>query len=651
MRAIRILLVLGGFCALAAAATGFAAETTDPVPMRTTLIALKVDADVPLPLRTSFQAVPPTLTIGFPGRRVTSSLPERSVVGSGIIQHITAGYESGPSRQGRRVLSSLQIVLSAPYAYRVRSEPGQVVVEIRHPASAGRASAMEVGLRGGTMSGGLASGAVTERFRAMQKALAFATSTPVTLQVNDAGILPALSPTASEMGHSSPGSAAPSLTRPQAAIVSPSSARRRASGPPIGWWLAWLAAGAGCAACGAWCVSRSAEKIWASLRVTAPARVGTRPASGVVLVDQLVWRAFERQGYQLTAERELTEPPLGTFRVIMKDGAKAALLFVGYGPLFEKQTVERFLRAMREASTAQGFLVAAGSFTVPAQRIAKEHQVALIEREQLTELLSVGAGSEHFATQLEQGRVRFEEAQQQLRRYADELDALRRQRNEASWYLGEERAKSAALDTQLAELGRQVGRYEATITQWEQEAAALRKQWDESQWYLGESQNRVRHAEGHLAVVQERAAQLHEQFQASVDRGRALQGMLDQLAQELKALHTYGERRRRVRVVIPATAVELLSGEEGSALSIAPRNISGGGLGLESDRAITADATMRVRLRLPDQEPIESKAQLKWQRAEGVLGRYQSGCRWIGLPASTRALIEQLVAEAQSSPM
>ena len=367
-----------------------------------------------------------------------------------------------------------------------------------------------------------------------------------------------------------------------------------------------------------------------------------RVPAGVVLVDQLVWRAFERQGYQLVTETELTQPLLGTLRVIMKDGAKAALLFVGQGPLFEKQTVERFLRAMRKADAAQGFLVAAGSFTVPAQRIAKEHQVVLIEREQLTELLSTGAGSESFTKQLEQSRVRFEEVQETLRQYANELDTLRRQRNEASWSLGEERAKSAKLEAQFAELGQQFSRYDATITRWEQDALALRKRWEEGQWYLGEGQSRIRYLESQLGELQ-------RQLEASADRRGALQHTLDRLTQELQALRTYGERRRRVRAMIPETAVELVYGEDGSVLEASPRDISSGGVGLAFDRPITANTSMRVRLRLPGREPIASKAKLMWQRSEGEPARYQSGCRLIGLSASTRALIEQLVEEAQSS--
>ena len=308
-------------------------------------------------------------------------------------------------------------------------------------------------------------------------------------------------------------------------------------------------------------------------------------------------------------------------------------MFVGHGPLFEKQTVERFFRAMREADAAQGFLVAAGSFTVPAQRMAKAHHVVLIEREQLTELLGAGAGSESFTKQLEQSRVRLEEAQETVRNYASEVDTLRRQRNEASWCLGEERATSAAVEAQLAALGQQVSGYEATIKQWEQEASTLRQQLEESQWYLGEAHNRIRHVDNQLLAVQ------------------AIAEELQQVKEELEALRTYGERRRWARARIPETTMELQvgNGKDRCALSVSPRDISSRGVGLESDRAIAANALMRVRLQFPGREPIESKAQLRWQRSEGQPARYQSGCRLIGLPASTRALIERLVGEAHSS--
>jgi predicted nucleic acid-binding Zn-ribbon protein len=414
-----------------------------------------------------------------------------------------------------------------------------------------------------------------------------------------------------------------------------------------------------------------------------------RLPSGVLLIDQLVWKAFERQGYQLIAERGLAQPPFGTARVMIKEGVKAVLLFVGHGPFFEKQTVERFIRVMREAGVEQGFLVASGSFTVPAQRLAKEHHVALIGREQLTELLSTGAGSEYFAKQLEQSRVRLDEAKETLNQYAAELETLRRQRNEASWCLGEERARAAQLEAQLAELGEQINRHHGEIQRWEREAAALRKQWEESEWYLGESKARIRHLETQLTAMQDQAgrletaererreaqhtlgeerarrlelevqlADLQKRWEESQARERVLQDAvlelqvsLTQLKEELKALQAFGDRRAHPRAEVPQATIEVRDGQEGEPLFAGPlRDVSASGVGVTSDQELPVARTARVRLSFPGREPIESKSRLIWQRAaEGPSLRYRSGFRLLGLSSSTRAAIEQLIWELQAS--
>ena len=74
------------------------------------------------------------------------------------------------------------------------------------------------------------------------------------------------------------------------------------------------------------------------------------------MLDQLVWRAFERQGYQLVQTIEANRPT-GTIRVIAKEGAKSALMCVGEGSFFEKTLVEQFVRAMRDAQLSQGYLI------------------------------------------------------------------------------------------------------------------------------------------------------------------------------------------------------------------------------------------------------------------------------------------------------
>ena len=113
-----------------------AAETSSAGALSKTYIVLKLDAGEPVPIRTRFQDSPPTIIIEFPTSRVVGSLPERSIVSKGIIQAITANYDTEGGGQ-RRFLRSVHIGLNAAYSSNVRSEPGHVVVEIIHPASTG----------------------------------------------------------------------------------------------------------------------------------------------------------------------------------------------------------------------------------------------------------------------------------------------------------------------------------------------------------------------------------------------------------------------------------------------------------------------------------------------------------------------------------
>lgn len=657
-------------------AASFAAETDDPVAKHTTLILLKVDAAIPLDVATSFRERPPTIVIQFPPRQVIATIPDRSTVAKGIVQTIAARYGPAPSAgEAGRFLESLQIVLSAPYAHRVRSELGRIVVEIDHPVSVGTAS-VEVGLRGGTIITGVVPRSVTDRFRAMQEALARATPASWTLRAGSAPGQPAAS--------KPPAAAAPSVgvpAQPDAPAASRPSAvlpiHREA--PPTLLWIvlaliATLAGGAGAqhiARAGGW-------SAWWAQRAAAATQ--PRVPSGMILIDQLVWKAFERQGHQLIVETELTQPPFGTLRVIAKDGAKRALLFVGHGPFFEKQTVERFIRAMREVDVEDGLLVAAGSFTVPAQRIAKEHRVTLIGREQLTELLSAGAGSEYFAKQLEQQHARLEEAKETLQQVAGELDTLRRQRNEASWYLGEERARSAKLEAQLEEFHQQLRRYETDLQRWQQDATTLRKQWEENEWYLGESRERARHLESRLTeaepiiqrvetaertqqeasqqlgaertqrvAVEARLAEVQQELQDVLTRERTLQETVTQLQQELAVFRAHGERRRQTRVHVPEATAELRNGKEGLVWTGTVCNLSRTGVGLECPEELPALPWFRMRIQIPGCDPIESKAQVRWQQAGEQSARYRSGCKFVGLATATRALIDELVAASPAS--
>ena len=651
-------LALGACVLFVMPGRGWAAETADPILMKKTVIILKLGSHKPLETRTSFSANPPTITILFPSWQVISALPERSAISTGLIQMMTARYESSPGPHSQRFLRSVDIVLSAPYAHRVRSEPGRVVVEIEHPASVGSTD-VEVGLKGGTIVGGFARSRPSERFQAMQEALTRATPTPWTLQV----IPP---PPASEQPSVTAFAQRPASTSPVVihAPAKPAAPTSSGSSP-----LVWVAVAVALAIIG----TEGARRL--------PARLASRPAtarppSGIMLIDQLVWRAFERQGYALLAEMEITQPLAGTLRVIVKDGVKAAFMVVGNGLFFEKQTVQQFLEAMRTAEMEQGFLVASGSFTVPAQRLAQEHQVTLIGREQLTELLSIGARSEYLTRELEEQRARIEEAKETLQQYAEELDTLRRQRNEASWYLGEERAKSAGLESQVEAVTQQLRHHEAQLQRWQQEAATIRKQWEENEWYVGEARARVGDLERHVTALQDLAArvesaqrerdeatwylgeerargetfeaqlaQLQRHLEESTARERTLQAALDQLKQELGALRTlFRERRRGARAPVAGAHLELRDGSNEPIFAGSPRDVSRTGVGIESDQELPERASARIRMSLPGCDLIESRAQLKWRRVtEGTPPRYQVGYRLLGISKATRELIQQIV--------
>jgi hypothetical protein len=645
----------------ALAAPAGAAETADPTPMGATSVVIKVGATEPVPVETRFQPSPPTIIVSFPPRRVLGSLPEQSPVAKSVIQSIGTRYDGRRTfAHGSRFIEELRIALSGPYPYRVYSEAGQIRVEIDHPVTI-RSAAVEVGLSGGTVISGLRRATISERFRAMQDAMASAMPVPWSMNIESPapaqpapGAAPATAISAGAgAAPSEPGSgpAAPSGTAPRPSI----------------WLIAALAA------------SLFGLIAWRSGafesfgRPAAEARYARLP-SGVVFIDQLVWRAFERQGYQLVLENELTQAPWGTLRIAMKDGAKTGLLFVGSGPFFEKQTVERFLQVLRAAGVDRGILVASGSFTVPAQRIAKEQGITLIGREQLTELLSAGAGSEYFAQQLEQNHARLAEARETLQQYATELDTLRRQRNEASWYLGEERTKTAKLEAQIEELQQQVRRAEGEVQQMEQQAGQLRRQWEESQWYLGESRERARQLQEQAASSEEQAQRFEavererdealQQLEALRASHAALERELTDLRRQAEApreetdplraepgpVRPARERRRGSRGT-PEVAVELSSNGADAPFFIgSPRDLSKSGLGLELTMPFPEKETVRARLIFPARAPIASRARLVWQQEVTDNGaRFRSGCRLVGLPARARAMIEELVEQSSST--
>ena len=654
-----------------------AIETADPVAMTTTVLVLALDTTGALPVRATFNASPPTIAIEFPGQRVAGSLPERSVIEHGAVQEIITQYAQAPRLRAAGRISSLRIVLSAPYAYRVRSEPGHVIVEIKHPVTVSSA-ALEIGLQGGTIRGRSLAPEINGRFHAMQAALARMTPTPWTLQVTP-GFEELATPQRLDTHIGTP---AGSLTLRQPSVQSPSSvilAMQPQRSHKTAAGIVWVTLGI--------LAISSAVILWSPVRAQvarallpriASSKSGVSIPASAMLVDQLVWRSFERQGYQLVTECALTQPFTGLLRIILKDNTRAALFFVGNGPFFEKQTVGRFLQAMRQVKVEQGFLVAAGSFTVPAQRMAKEHRITLIGREQLVELLSAGASSEYVMKQLEQQQAQMEEAKTTLQQYAQELDTLRRQRNEASWYLGEERAHSATLEVQLEELGGQLRRHAGELARWEQEVVTLRKQWEESQWYLGESQARVRYFEtqvsalqalakrvesaerardeAHGALGEERAArqtleaqaaELQGRLEAFTEREQALQQALERLTQEMSVLQAHGERRSHLRVSLSGVSVALYNGAPEPLSAGLLRDLSRDGIGLSTASELPSVASVRIQLHLANGKMITGHGRLIWQQSEQEPGRYRSGAQWTELPMAARARLNQLIG-AQS---
>lgn len=383
-----------------------------------------------------------------------------------------------------------------------------------------------------------------------------------------------------------------------------------------------------------------------------------------MLVDQLVWRGVESQGYQLCSEQELTQPPLGLLRVIERAGAKAALLFVGQGRVLERHTVEQFLARMREANVeSQGFLVTAGAFTVPAQRFAKSHGITLIGREALIELLGLGSKSETVTKQLAQLQGHLVESQERVSQAIAECDALRRQRNEATWALGEARAASASREAQVEALTQQLTRHEADVTRWEHEASTWRAQWEESQWYLGESRERLSALEAEVRELLVLSQQL-EQLQRERDEARwflgeararcaALQQHVQALTgQPCEALGDGAQarsedRRASQRIKIHQATIEFLGQVDGQAVAASLRDLSRTGIGFDSDHPLTGSSTFRLRIAIPGDEPIESMAERLWQQSTNdASGRFSSGCRWLDLPETTRARLDALLASS-----
>lgn len=637
----------------------WAAQPPDPSPMATTLIALQVDAEKPVAVRSRFQESPPVIMVDFPSRRVIASLPEQSLIAKGVVRSITARYESGRP-QAPRYLRSLHIALSASYTYRVRSTSSRILIEIDHPASVGTAS-VQVALAGGTILGAAAPPRTSDRFRAMQEALARATPVPWTMQIDLTP--PAQPPPAEPIAAPRRPAQRPPETAPEPGQAA---APLRLARPPSGAAIVMLALLLAAAAW-VWVVGRGS--VFGSWARRAPSAAQRLPAS-LGLIDQLVWRAFERQGYQLVAELPSTHVA-GTFRIIQKDGVKSALAVVGHSPFLEKRTVEQVARAMHGANLDQGLLVASGAVTVPAQRTAKTYHLGLIGREQLIELLGVGAAGEYVAAQLERQQAQLQEAMGTLKAYTEELETLRRQRNEASWYLGEERARAAGLEAQFNDVNQQLHHYKTELERWQQEALTFRKQWEENEWYLGESREHARHLEAQVAGLQEaaqrteaaerqrqeaewylgeervkrealeqRCRQLEEELATSRRQEVVLGKALEQLKQQFAGFRAHGERRVAPRAKVQDAFIELLNGSDHPMFTGAVRDVSATGIGLQTDRELLE--AIRMRLHLPGRAPIESRAKIMWQRALQEPPGYCSGFCFTSLPDEARTALHAM---------
>ena len=603
-------------------APAWAAETSAGT-STTQLVVKLATPDVPA-VRARFEHAPPTIVLEFPESRVMGTLPERSVMARGAVQELHTLYASSGASVHGRWIQALRIQLRGPYDYEVHPHPGRILVTISHPAALSSED-LEIGLAGGIIVSGMFSPAFSERFRAMQEALTRAQPQPV------------LSSPAPRPAPLAPQQAARQATasRPPAPPShSPGSSTPLAS---AGWWWALGAVG----------MLRAGGLLWRwRRRRLARAETGgpTPLPASLRIIDQLVWRAFERQGYQLIQMVELGEP-LGLMRLISRDGRNAALLCMGNGTFFEKSAVEQFAQASRRAQAEQGFLVTAGSFTIPAQRLAAEHQITLIGREQLIELLSEGAMSETYAKQLLKQRGQLDEAKQTLSQYAEQLDTIRRQRNEASWFLGEARARRAALETQAGELAQLVTHWQAQADQWRQATEAAKKQLEESQWYLGE-------ARAALAALQQDAQQLRDHVAKSQQTVEDIQRCLDAerahrriVEAQLAAVSANGrERREHARLLRADIAVEAHRDGGEVVFRGTSRDLSRTGIGLigADEPQMGLPEPWRFRLHVPGaQRPIEATGRLIWHRRDAATGRTAAGCKWLEIPAESRELLER----------
>lgn len=639
--------------------------------IKTTQVVLELIAKDPIRVKSIMRQDPPTLVLSFPGQTVLSSLPERSSIQHGVISEIQTRYRGRVKRDGSRAIDQLRIVLTGAYDYRIRTEAGQVIVEIDHPIGIAGEN-LAIGLGGGIIVSSLGQARVSDRFRAMQKAMEQAGFVEWTFEPAGQQPTPVASVAAAPV-------AAVALL-PEAALAHGEVAQSQVplSQPKQDPFttLTWMVVLIGSAALLG--LERIRRKQSETKRLAMKQQAISLSPAGTMLIEQLVWQAFERNGYRLVRSVDLPKPKV-TLRVISKDGAESGLLCLINGPFFEKNTVELVVQALRSQSLNQGFLAATGSFTVPAQRKAKESRLTLIGREELVALLGSGATTEYFSKQLKSLHAQLDAARETIKQYAKEFESLRRQRNEASWGLGEERAKRSKLETQTTEFFKQVHHVDLKNGWSKQELDGLRKRWEENQWYLGEARARIKYLDEQLTQLQEIAQtvetvrrgrdeakwklgeeqmhreQLTAQLQAltteikhSVTRERGLQDQLERLKKDLDIVQEHGERRRAQRVDVGEAKVELRTMRNRLLASGSLKDLSISGLGMVSEKPWNTKSPVRISLRLPGRKrAIASRGRLIWQR-KGDETQYLSGCRFVGLSATHRKLIAQSIQQQAS---
>ena len=650
------LLVLGfGLLGVGGAAPAWSAQTRQASAMSKTQLVLKLAGDEVVPIQSRFEPAPPTIVIEFPPARVAGTMPDYSVIQRGAIQEIRTSYATGgPALSTSRWIRALRVRLRAAYPYHLRAEAGQILLDIEHPASVA-GEAVEVGLASGISIAGRPLPVISERFHAMEEALLHARPPAWTGRIQ-----PVARPVASSLA-----SAQHATTTPLRAARAWKS--RSVSTLPSWLWLIGVCGLIGAAAVRGW--PRMSQAV-SGRRARVPGSPMRLPAGNGVM-EQLIWRAFERQGYQLLQLVELSEPK-GAMRVITKDCSKATLLYLGEGgAVFEKTLVEQFAAATRKVQAEQGFLLAPGAFTVPAQRVAKEHGLTLLGREELMHVLSDGARSEHETKQAHALQTQVEEAKATINQQTQQVEVLRRQRNEASWYLGEERAKTTTLRAQLEECAQQIQQWQERAQHWEQTALLNHKQWEESQWYLGEARASFQHVEDQNHAFQEICARLearHLELTAALQEAQRQRDDANRHVGELRAQHAslrqqleqaqavqpdaliaspvaesmQQERRRAPRRSDTAVTVACLGSDGAVLLQARPRDLSLSGFGVEASSLAALPNAFRVHLQVPDAaNPIAATAQLVWTRQSLDAQRSLAGYEWLEMSTTDCQLLKQ----------